>query len=641
MLVRISKSLLLVSGSVIVSIVLFELSGLIRVPLPEATTFGFPPEPARSGTASKAPPLRDNLIAHRRYELLLHGKRAASLDIVWTRETFEGREVVKDVTRTHRRTARMMGPVKDIFEAHEVAVIYRTEDGDLIQSEITVNLPGRRNRSTVRRVPEGYRVTSTVGSNTEDYFIPTDEPAKLDAEAFLGVTIRAGEAVPGAKFKCRMLNHRTRSLTDAHFLVVGPDDEGPGLKVIQTIEGFTVLWWFADDGSVVRQRAGDSVIRRNDSIGLDDLPRAPPSFRVTLRSDRELPRLFTADELIVELTVRTDETTESPRIAPNPFTEVLERTRDRVRLKLKSYDNAESSATRPVSDEKFAEFLKATPLMEVDDPVVREAALTAVGEETDARKAATRIADYVFRALRKQSPEIGELTAREILEQRIGDCSEHARLFVALCRSAGIPARRCSGYVCIGSHWGGHAWSEIWIGAWIGADPTTNEIGTRARYIFTSREDDPDTRPAYISAERSRISIRRATFSDGVIDFEQVGEPNPVVFSGIRLAELPKGWTVRHTMTYAKVQGPDVTATFYIRPDQGYRSLPLLRRRRGRSVITALGSRSALRTDYGGNRTAWVVPLGRQNLLIDVRGKDLPNETLAAILKPTLERDDG
>ena len=112
MLVRISKSLLLVSGSVIVSIVLFELSGLIRVPLPEATTFGFPPEPARSGTASKAPPLRDNLIAHRRYELLLHGKRAASLDIVWTRETFEGREVVKDVTRTHRRTARMMGPVK-------------------------------------------------------------------------------------------------------------------------------------------------------------------------------------------------------------------------------------------------------------------------------------------------------------------------------------------------------------------------------------------------------------------------------------------------------------------------------------------------------------------------------------------------
>ena len=98
---------------------------------------------------------------------------------------------------------------------------------------------------------------------------------------------------------------------------------------------------------------------------------------------------------------------------------------------------------------------------------------------------------------------------------------------------------------------------------------------------------------------------------------------------------------MRHTVTYAMVQGPAVTATFFIRPDQGYRSLEILSRRRARSQITTLGDRPALRTSYGGNRTAWIVPLGRQNLLIDVRAKDLPDETLAAILGPTLERDDG
>ena len=55
-----------------------------------------------------------------------------------------------------------------------------------------------------------------------------------------------------------------------------------------------------------------------------------------------------------------------------------------------------------------------------------------------------RIAAFVF-TLEKQSPEISDTTAVEILKERRGDCSEHAVLFVALCRAAGIPARRCSG----------------------------------------------------------------------------------------------------------------------------------------------------------------------------------------------------
>jgi len=81
-------------------------------------------------------------------------------------------------------------------------------------------------------------------------------------------------------------------------------------------------------------------------------------------------------------------------------------------------------------------------------------------------------------------------TSEEILENGIGQCRDYANVYLALTRSAGIPARRVSGWVV--SAWqpphgwefavgetpdgrpiGGHGWVEVYLGGkWLPADPT-------------------------------------------------------------------------------------------------------------------------------------------------------------------------
>lgn len=58
------------------------------------------------------------------------------------------------------------------------------------------------------------------------------------------------------------------------------------------------------------------------------------------------------------------------------------------------------------------------------------------------------------------------------------DCRMMAALFVALCRAAGIPARRVAGYIIEREVQGLHNWAEVWIDGvgWMPVDSLTGEI---------------------------------------------------------------------------------------------------------------------------------------------------------------------
>jgi len=599
-------------------------------------------EPAApvAGSRAAAPEAPSDLIAHRRYENLLSGRRAGTIDVVWSRAEWEGRRVVKDVTTFRTRTARMMGGMRDIFESTVVATTYRTEGGELLATESVATLPSRVDRESVRRTEKGYAVVQEVGENRKAWEFETAGPAYVDAECFLGPRIRDGSAVAGARYTYALLDTEGKRLLESQLAVSGPDAEGPGLKVVETLRGADVLWWFSEDGSVVRQRNGDTVLQRRDDLSDGDLRGAPAAYSITLPSDVDLPRLFTAKCLEVELTVRTDETVQPPRIPENPFTEVIGTGPDRVRLRLRSHDDPESTTTLPIAPEGFLHDLEATPLMESDDPEFRAVARKIVGGETDARRAAVAIADFVFTGLKKGSPEIPEPTARETLRGGIGDCSEHALLFTALCRAAGIPARRCSGYVNIGSDWGSHSWCEVWVGRWIGADPTTNEIGTRGRYIFCGRPEEPTMTPARIWAERTTIAIRRAEFDDGTLDFE--GQLDPVVFSGIRLGPLPESWHASCSRRGASVTTPAGRLDAMLEPDHGYRTGRMLAQRGyGGFEPARFGQRNAFVQEDGPARY-WIVPLGRELLHIQWRpdrgAAPAPPPEMPSLFQPIFDR---
>lgn len=74
-----------------------------------------------------------------------------------------------------------------------------------------------------------------------------------------------------------------------------------------------------------------------------------------------------------------------------------------------------------------------------------------------------------------------ETTIDEILEHRKGVCQDFALVLLQLLRTAGIPSRYVSGYICpnesgLRGEGATHAWVEIYspIQGWLGIDPTNN-----------------------------------------------------------------------------------------------------------------------------------------------------------------------
>jgi transglutaminase-like putative cysteine protease len=79
------------------------------------------------------------------------------------------------------------------------------------------------------------------------------------------------------------------------------------------------------------------------------------------------------------------------------------------------------------------------------------------------------------------------LTVLDIIQQKRGDCTEHALLFATLARAVGVPAREVSGLVYMGDEvqsFGGHAWNEVVVdGHWQPVDAAWGETTINATHI--------------------------------------------------------------------------------------------------------------------------------------------------------------
>ena len=144
----------------------------------------------------------------------------------------------------------------------------------------------------------------------------------------------------------------------------------------------------------------------------------------------------------------------------------------------------------PVRDPRLSSYLEATPFMQSDHPRIRALARQIVAGETDARKAALRIKDWVYGQIAKE-PTVSIPNALEVLRTRKGDCNEHTVLFNALARAAGIPARTAVGVVYVRGAFYYHAWSEVWLGEWVTLDSVLNQFPADVTHIkFVEGEID-------------------------------------------------------------------------------------------------------------------------------------------------------
>ncbi len=525
--------------------------------------------PARAQEPAAPAPAPGGVATERHYEAFANGQKVGHWTVTWAPSTWQGKRTVHDTTTTVTRSVRDMMGHKDLFETTVTVDLERDEDGTLWWQRVRVEEGSRVVVEELTWTGAGYTHVSAVdGVEQQRVEIPLDAPVMTDAEAFAGPKVRRGELKPGDELALRELDVRARSARETRLTVLPPEEVQGEAGPVRTTpvrqrhpdSGSEVTFWIDGDGAFVQLRddAGNHY-RRATREAAAEMPLEPAEYPITTPSTPVLERIFSAQGLKVEVHLQGDPHRKLPDFPASPWSRAgAPRGSDEagwvIPVELSAYDDPSARATfADVDRAAFADDLAPTLLMPCDHPELIATAKRVIGDATTLREAARRLVRHVYRSLQKQSPAVSDATALEILRDGQGDCSEHCVLFVALCRAAGIPARRCSGYACLGTQWGAHAFAEIWVGAWVSADPTTGEIGGGARYLFFGYQDRPGSFPGVVSA---RISGRLRLVTTALTAPEaEGGETYDLTDEAARRVADPAGGRYVHVLAGLEARG--------------------------------------------------------------------------------------
>jgi transglutaminase-like putative cysteine protease len=151
----------------------------------------------------------------------------------------------------------------------------------------------------------------------------------------------------------------------------------------------------------------------------------------------------------------------------------------------------------PIQDPKKGSskaFLKHGTLTKPSSEIKKQAKALAEGSSSDL-ETVLNIATWIHKNVeydRNYSQNKQDKKVPKVMEVRRGTCDELSHLFIAMCRSASIPAREVSGLAFTGQVWGFHSWSEVRLGdRWVPVDATNLQVGfVDATHIAFARHRD-------------------------------------------------------------------------------------------------------------------------------------------------------
>ena len=153
-------------------------------------------------------------------------------------------------------------------------------------------------------------------------------------------------------------------------------------------------------------------------------------------------------------------------------------------------------STDKISENEKKKNLQPTSLYPSNDPYFINLAKDIIGDTEDSTEKVMLLLDYVDKFI-DDNYISNPLSVYDIMEQKSGDCSEHALLFNTLARAAGIPSREITGLINYeGYKFGLHAWNEVFMddGYWYQADASHNYFRPPLTHIkFEHLKDVPST----------------------------------------------------------------------------------------------------------------------------------------------------
>jgi hypothetical protein len=135
------------------------------------------------------------------------------------------------------------------------------------------------------------------------------------------------------------------------------------------------------------------------------------------------------------------------------------------------------------------DLLKSSMYIQADHPKIKTLVRGILDPGDKPQEKVFKLIAWMQKNIEKK-PVISIPDALTTLENRVGDCNEHAMLFAALARAAGIPTRLEAGIVYLHGRFYYHAWNAVFIGRWVTADALFGQFPADVTHIrFSSGSD--------------------------------------------------------------------------------------------------------------------------------------------------------
>jgi hypothetical protein len=347
-------------------------------------------------------------------------------------------------------------------------------------------------RFTARGEVAGKKLTIRVGAPDAETERVVDlvEPPYLSGgilESLGDFGLKPGEARTLSVFDPASLGQRPARITllGEESLTIGGTTR-LARKLSVDFLGMKQLAWVDRDGSILREEGMlgivlERVTRQEALAGLEGAVSADLSEIAAI----SLPKPIDAAESLQVLKVRLEGFPEGVFLLDGG----RQSYRDRVlTVRRESPLRPSVPSTKPAD---LAAHLKSTAFIQADHPKIREKVAEIVNPGDSEATKADKLVAWVYRNIEKR-PVLSVPNALETLENRVGDCNEHAVLLAAFARASGIPADVEAGIVYLRGRFFYHAWNVLYIanrGVWVTADAVLGQMPADVTHIRFVRGD--------------------------------------------------------------------------------------------------------------------------------------------------------
>ena len=251
-------------------------------------------------------------------------------------------------------------------------------------------------------------------------------------------------------------------------------------KVALNFKGTSLLAWIGEHGDVLREKGilGLQLEKTTRDEALRDLAEAPSADLTQIAS---VPSNVLLEDLDRLSALRVE-------IDGIPIQSVqLNGGRQTVKANILTIEKeTTANLSKDIGEQNLQNlekiFLKPGPFIQSDDQKIQALAQEIAGNHAEPLDKVRMLVDWVYKNIDKR-PVLSLPDALSTLENRVGDCNEHAVLLAALARAAGIPCRVEAGLVYLKGSFYYHAWNLVYLGRWITVDAVFNQIPADVSHI--------------------------------------------------------------------------------------------------------------------------------------------------------------